>query len=148
MDYPALAQELLALRNDFDHLPVIASLADMSGGEFFALSLLLGGGQTLPSELGRAMHVSSARISALLRPLEQKQWVQRPRSADDERKHPVELTEAGREAILRRRAETISRIAALLEALGPEDAQEYIRLRRRLLAAGRQTAFGEREALP
>ncbi len=99
MDYPALAQELLALRNDFDRLP------------------------------------------------EQKQWVQRPRSADDERKHPVELTDAGREAILRRRAETISRIAALLEALGPEDAQEYIRLRQRLLAAGRQTDLEQKEAL-
>ena len=99
MDYPALAQELLSLRNDFDHLPIGAALADMSGGEFFALSLLLGRGQSLPSELGRAMHVSSARI------------------------------------------------AALLEALGPEDAQEYIRLRRRLLAAGRLAASEEKEAL-
>ena len=147
MDYPALAQELLSLRNDFDHLPIGAALADMSGGEFFALSLLLGRGRSLPSELGRAMHVSSARVAALLRHLEQKQWVRRQRSPGDERKHPVELTEAGRAAITRRRAEAIARIAALLEALGPEDAQEYIRLRRRLLAAGRLAASEEKEAL-
>lgn len=135
MDYPALAQELLALRSDFDHLPIGAALSDMSGGEFSALSLLLDRGTVLPSELGRAMHVTSARVAALLRHLEQKQWIRRLHAPDDERKHPVELTEAGRHMIAHRRTLAIARVAALLEALGPEDAQEYIRLRRKLLTA-------------
>lgn len=148
MDYPALAQELLALQSDFDHLPVGAALADMSGGEFSALSLLLDQGSALPSELGRCMHVTSARVAALLRQLEQKRWVQRLRVPDDERKHPVELTADGRAIIAYRRAMAIGRVAALLEALGPEDAQEYIRLRRKLLEAARPADDPEKEALP
>lgn len=145
MDYPTLAQELLALRSDFDHLPIGTAMTDMSGGEFSALSLLLERGTALPSELGRAMHVTSARVAALLRHLEGKSWVRRLPSPDDERKRPVALTEAGRAMIAHRRAMAIARVAALLEALGPEDAQEYIRLRRRLLAAA-ATDAEEKEA--
>lgn len=146
MDYPALAQELLALHSDFDHLPIGTALADVSGGEFSALSYLLDRGTMLPSELGRAMHVTSARVAALLRHLEQKQWVRRLHAPEDERKHPVELTETGRAMIQQRRAMAIARAAALLEALGPEDAQEYIRLRRKLLAAGGRQSADIKEA--
>lgn len=147
MDYPALAQELLTLRSDFDHLPIGTALADMSGGEFSALSLMLERPTVLPSELGRAMRVTSARIAVLLRHLEQKNWVRRLHSPEDERKHPVELTEEGRAVIRHRRAMAIDRVSALLEALGPEDAQEYIRLRRALLAAA-QPERSEKEVSP
>ena len=101
----------------------------------FALSLLLQSAPSSPSELSRSMGVSSARIAALLKHLEQKGFVQRRTDEHDERRVIVSLTDSGRELIRERRREAIERVAAALRSLGEDDAREYVRLQQKMLEA-------------
>ena len=135
MDYMLLAEKMLSLRARLSHLPAGEAISDACGGEFFALSLLLlDDAPGCPSGLSRSMGVSSARIAALLKHLEQKGWIRRCADELDERRVNVSLTEAGRELISERRKEAIGRAAAL-RSLGEEDAHEYVRLQQKMLDA-------------
>lgn len=115
MDYFSLAEKMLSVRARLSHLPAGEAVSDACGGEFFALSLLLlDDAPGCPSGLRRSMGVSSARIAALLKHLEQKGWISRSADEHDERRVNVSLTDAGRELINRRRREAIERVAAAL----------------------------------
>ena len=104
MDYFSLAEQMLSVRARLSHLPAGEAISDACGGEFFALSLLLlDDAPGCPSGLRRSMGVSSARIAALLKHLEQKGWISRSADKHDERRVNVSLTDAGRELINRRR---------------------------------------------
>lgn len=136
MDYFSLAEQMLSVRARLSHLPAGEAISDACGGEFFALSLLLlDDAPGCPSGLRRSMGVSSARIAALLKHLEQKGWISRSADKHDERRVNVSLTDAGRELINRRRREAIERVAAALRSLGEEDAHEYVRLQQKMLDA-------------
>lgn len=136
MDYSHLAEKMLSVRAQLSHLPAGEAVSDACGGEFFALSLLLlGDAPSCPSELSRSMGVSSARIAALLKHLEQKGFIQRRADEFDERRVNVSLTDTGRELINERRREAIERVAAALRSLGEEDAREYVRLQQKMLDA-------------
>lgn len=136
MDYSKLAGELISLRAMFSHLPIGIELSEISEGEYFALSLLLTDASTAhPSELSRAMNVSTARIAALLKHLESKGWIIRTPDISDERKVTITLTEAGKALIIEKREKILIALCKLLEALGPEDSFEYIRLQKKLLYA-------------
>lgn len=135
MDYSILAEKMLLLRAQLSHLPAGEAVSDACGGEFFALSLLLAGAPSCPSALSRSMGVSSARIAALLKHLEQKGLVLRRTDEHDERRVNVSLTDAGRKLINERRREAIELVAAALRSLGEEDALEYIRLQQKMLDA-------------
>ena len=87
------------------------------------------------------MGVSSARIAALLKHLEQKGFIQRRADEFDERRVNVSLTDTGRELINERRREAIERVAAALRSLGEEDAHEYVRLQQKMLDALSANAF-------
>ena len=111
MDYFSLAEQMLSVRARLSHLPAGEAVSDACGGEFFALSLLLLHDQpSWPSELRRSMGVSSARIAALLKHLEQKGWISRSADEHDERRVNVSLTDAGRELINRHCARSARRM--------------------------------------
>ena len=144
MDYFSLAEQMLSVRARLSHLPAGEAISDACGGEFFALAsmlLLLDDAPGCPSGLRRSMGVSSARIAALLKHLEQKGWISRSADKHDERRVNVSLTDAGRELINRRRREAIERVAAALRSLGEEDAHEYVRLQQKMLDALSEDTF-------
>ena len=142
MDYFSLAEKVLSVRARLSHLPAGEAVSDACGGEFFALSLLLLRDEpSCPSELSRSMGVSSARIAALLKHLEQKGWISRSADEHDERRVNVLLTDAGRELINSRRREAIERVSAALRELGEEDAHEYVRLQQKMLDALSEDTF-------
>lgn len=87
------------------------------------------------------MGVSSARIAALLKHLEQKGWISRSADEHDERRVNVSLTDAGRELINSRRRDAIERVSAALRELGEEDAHEYVRLQQKMLDALSEDTF-------
>lgn len=94
MDYFFLAEKMLSVRARLSHLPAGEAVSDACGGEFFALSLLLlDDAPGCPSGLRRSMGVSSARIAALLKHLEQKGWISRSADEHDERRVNVSLTD-------------------------------------------------------
>ena len=142
MDYFSLAEQMLSVRARLSHLPAGEAISDACGGEFFALSLLLlDDAPGCPSGLRRSMGVSSARIAALLKHLEQKGWISRSADEHDERRVNVLLTDAGRELINSRRREAIERVSAALREIGEEDAHEYVRLQQKMLDALSEDTF-------
>ena len=139
MNATALAEELISLRAELNHQPAGEALTELSGGEYFALTLLLRRESAAhPSELSRIMQVSTARVAAMLRHLEGRGWIVREHDRDDERRVSVRLTDAGRVLIEERRSAALACVAELFSALEPEEAREYLRLKRKLLTAAQQ----------
>lgn len=144
MDYTQLASELIGIQTAFDRLPVSAELKGVYCGEYLALSFLSErGGAAHPKELSSFMRVSTARIAAILRHLEEKDWVRRRPDERDERKVVVKLTAEGRALVGIKREEAIEDMRRLLMALEPAEAAEYVRLRRKLVSAALDLAKNE-----
>lgn len=103
-------------------------------GELFVLNYLATHETAIhPKELSKKMAVSTARITSLLHHMEEKGLIARSSDLSDNRQIFVRLTGNGVTAIQKTRAEVISRVSSLLEALGPEDAREYIRIQEKIL---------------
>ncbi len=133
MDFRELAAELLRLRAEQLKSGVWRKTAKLTQGELLALYCLQGHGDgAYPRELSRELSVSTARIAAMLRDMEEKGWIVRREDAEDNRHTLVLLTGEGRKEILRRREQTLSELAGALEKLGREDAEELLRLLTRL----------------
>ena len=133
MDYTSLAQELLTVRAKLLQVPANQQLSQMVRGEMFVLNYLFTHqGAIHPKELSRQMAVTTARIASLLNHMEQKQLLLRRADPDDNRQVIVELTEQGRETTREIRAQVIRYLRAMLEELGPEDAQAYIRIQKKI----------------
>lgn len=146
MDYSQLAEKMLDIRAQLSHLPAGEAVTEASGGEYLALSfLLMKGEKSCPSELRDRMGVTSARIAAMLKHLEQKGWVKRSADPDDERRVIVSLTGDGRAMINEWRSEALGRVAAALGALSEEEAREYVRLQQKLLDAVKDDCCPKKE---
>ena len=130
MDYTSLAQELLTVRAKLLQVPANQQLSQMVRGEMFVLNYLFTHeGAIHPKELSRQMAVT---IASLLNHMEQKQLLLRRADPEDNRQVIVELTEQGRQTTLKIREQVIQYLCAMLEALGPEDAQAYIRIQKKI----------------
>lgn len=133
MDYTALASQLLSVQAELLQVPASQQLSRMRHGELFVLNYLLTHETVIhPKELSEKMSVSTARIASLLNHMEQKNLVLRCDDPEDNRQVVVRLTEAGTREIRQIRAGVISRVSAMLESLGPEDAAEYIRIQKKI----------------
>ena len=77
------------------------------------------------------MAVTTARIASLLNHMEEKQLICRYPDPDDSRQIVVVLTQEGKEAIQQDRARGITCVADMVEGLGPEDAEAYIRIKKK-----------------
>ena len=133
MDYTSLAQELLTVRANLLQVPANQQLSQMVRGEMFVLNYLFTHeGAIHPKELSHQMAVTTARIASLLNHMEQKQLLLRRADPGDNRQVIVELTEQGRETTREIRAQVIRYLSAMLEELGPEDAQAYIRIQKKI----------------
>ena len=88
----------------------------------------------LPGALAAMMEVSTARIAALLRQLEEKDWIRRSVDAADRRCVLVSITDAGRSVVLARKCELGEYFAQILDRLGEEDAREGLRILGRIMS--------------
>lgn len=134
MDYEALAIELLKNRMKFHRVPANGHMSKLLHGEWFVLNYLNTAQDNVhPKDLSRAMGVSSARIARLLKHMEGKRLVTRRADVQDSRQVILSLTEEGVAAIERIRTEAVRQTARLLEQLGPEDAQHYLRIEQKIV---------------
>ena len=134
MDYRAMAEQLVDLQLQLHQAPASRRLAALDRGASLALGYLMDHHKAAhPKELVQGMSVSSARIAALVKHLEEQGLVQRSHDPEDCRQVIVSLTEAGERLIRKRRVETVEAVARALERLGPEDAAAYLRLRAKLV---------------
>lgn len=133
MDYSALANELLSVRANLLQVPASQQLSHMVKGEMFVLNYLITHKSIVhPKELSEKMAVTTARIASLLNHMEGKRLIWRYTDPEDSRQVVVVLTEEGKKAIQGVRAKVISYVSAMLEDLGPEDAEAYIRIQKKI----------------
>lgn len=131
MNYAALANELLGVRASLLQVPASQQLSHMMKGEMFVLNYLLTHETIIhPKELSEKMAVTTARIASLLNHMEEKKLICRYPDPEDSRQIVVVLTQEGKEEIQQIRAKVISYVSAMLEELGPEDAEAYIRIQK------------------
>ena len=117
--YEQLANELVQVNEALLHQPAQDLLSKLSRGEHFVLNYLLTHyGQAHPTDLSRHMVVSTAR--RLPDPLDNRQII-------------VSLSPKGEKAIEAFRKKVIQATARMLELLGPDDSQEFLRLQRKLV---------------
>ena len=97
----------------------------------------------LPSELSEAMSVSTARVTRLLNALEDRALIQRSIDPTDRRRIIVKLTEEGErylEAVYER---THRRASAVIDALGAEDTEAFIRIAEKIVVISRSLSDEE-----
>lgn len=133
MDYEELAVELLKLRAEQLKSVVWRQTMRLTQGELLALYYLQDhDGGVYPRELSDELSVSTARIAAMLRDMEEKGWIVRRDALSDNRHILVSLTGEGRNEMRRRREQTLTSLSDALKALGPEDSAELIRILKRM----------------
>jgi DNA-binding MarR family transcriptional regulator len=130
-DGPGLIALLTQLSKTFSRRST-EELLGMRLKEFLILSYLLDHPGTTQQELGEAMLLDPNAVVLLLNELEARRFTLRRRDAEDRRRHVVDITRAGREAIAR--AEK-AREAIENEVLGHLTPEERRTLRRILLRA-------------
>ena len=133
MYYQTLANELLHIRMNLLQVPASQKLSGILRGELFVLNYLYNREDGVhPKELSEKLSVSTARIASLLNHMEEKHLVVRETGPEDSRQVLVRLTPDGLEAIQCCRRDVLTNVERMLEALGPDDAREYIRIQEKI----------------
>ena len=134
MEVSSVTQELLETLEILCSRRSTAPWSDFSQGELRVLHHLADGGRAamLPGELSADLSLSSARVAATLRQLEEKGLVSREMSHVDRRKIHVYLTAEGRRYIEKRFEHVVHSTERLVDFLGQEDARELVRILRRI----------------
>ena len=129
MDYEKLAEEFVKLFGRMERQKERKKVTDSMHGEQFILFFLSAHtSSVIPSEIGREMCISSARIAAALNSLEEKGFITRRIDTDDRRRILVDLTESGRTEVEKHKREIKTTTANMMRYLGEHDAKELVRI--------------------
>ncbi len=109
----------------------------MKGASFLLEYLMENDGESTPGKLAALLHVSGARITAILTALQAKDFVVRQADEADKRRVTVRLTDSGRAFVSEMRAQTFSFADEVCNALGEADTAQLIRISKKLLEAER-----------
>ncbi len=108
---------------------------DVSGRQASLMRELRSSGPLPQIALARATATDPSLIVRLLDDLERRDWVRRDRSTTDRRQRTVTLTPAGLAALQPLDACFVQLDTAAREALGPSEAETFIRLARSITGA-------------
>ncbi len=134
MNYESMAEELLSIRAGLLHVPANRMMNEFVRGELFVLNYLMAhSGTVFPKDLSKGMGVSSARIAALLNQIEKKGWIVRTTDMNDCRQTIITLTDDGKKEVEKTRKEIVKAVAQMLESIGPENAEELLRIERKIM---------------
>lgn len=100
--------------------------------QYIAMMVFWAEGRISVKELGQKLFLDSGTLTPVLKSLEEKGYVKRRRSLEDERVLIVEITEAGE--VLKERAVSIPEKIAGCVRLDTEDAMQLYRLLYKVLA--------------
>ncbi len=115
---------------------LFAKMDELHKGTGLLLGLLdHADGVVYAGDIARRMNVSTARIAVILNKLEKNGFIQRQAAATDARKTVVKLTGPGRAWSQKTKDQMLDRTELLLERVGSEDIQEFIRISRKIKAA-------------
>lgn len=77
-------------------------------------------------EISRFMSVSTARVSVLLKKMQEKNFIVRENSSVDARRLMISLSDEGRAECLKRREEMIELFSRIIDEVGRERMEEFI----------------------
>ena len=98
-------------------------------GAYFILAYLARAEETVVAgDFSKLLHVSTARIAALLRKMEQRRLITRHHDLADARRTVVEITPAGVETLDKLREQALAKVERLLERFSKEELQTFIQL--------------------
>lgn len=133
MDKDILAKKMMEAFDSFNRQDFFERMKTNFKGENLMLAMLMEmGGKATPSELMKNAECTAARLTAIAKSLETKGLVNRIQNADDKRSTIIEMTAEGISRFMSLQKEAIESILRLIEMLGENDAEEFIRLIMRL----------------
>ena len=130
--YEHLAEQMLASMDAHRHMPPEPVSATIRGEMAVLRFLGASGGSLSAGAIASQLHMTTSRIAAVLNSLEKKEMIVRSPDPSDKRRVLVTLTEKGDQYRLKRRNEAKTHLSSLLEQLGEEDAETFVRLVSRL----------------
>ncbi|MGC2872088.1 MarR family winged helix-turn-helix transcriptional regulator [Ihubacter sp. mB4P-1] len=137
MNYTELAIQLIDMRACAPQIKMERAMSQIARGEILALNYLAANGnRAYPKDMSRALMLTTARVAAMLKSLERQDMITRTPDSADNRQVIVSLTEKGISLVEERRTAMIHSVAKMLEALGEEDAEAYVRIQAKLIELG------------
>lgn len=129
MDYNQLAEDFLQVIKGKSRADVWGKFQTYTQGEHQVLFYLYknSGKPILPSDISKFTDTSTARIATILNSLEEKGMVTREISRKDRRKILVSITGKGREVADEQRCRAMNHIARILEEMGEERAENFVK---------------------
>lgn len=91
------------------------------------------GGSTYPKEIELAMGISSARVAAIIKKLEERELLIRTCDKVDRRKTLLTLTEQGKKAAHEIETKIMYALGQMVDSLGDEESENFIRILDKLI---------------
>ena len=133
MERDVLAKKMMEAFDSINRQEFFERMKTTFKGENLILAILMEmGGKATPGELVKYTECTAARLTAIAKSLETKGLVKRIQNAEDKRSTIIEMTAEGITKFRNMQKEAVDNIFNLIEKLGENDAEEFIRLIKRL----------------
>ncbi|MBR5438579.1 MAG: MarR family transcriptional regulator [Clostridia bacterium] len=134
MSAAVLAGELLETLNNMDKGKIMSRCKFLLRGEDLLMVVLDSmGGMSTPSKIAEYTDFTPARLSAIIKSLENKGFILRQQDELDKRCSIIEITEKGQQYSASLREQSVTNSMRVVESLGEKDAAEFVRLMKKLL---------------
>lgn len=133
MDFKELAFELLVTMKNTFKMPIHEKIGGISQGEMRLLGhIMFRGVGVTAGELSEQLGFTTPRVASALNSLSKKGYIERSRNPEDKRMVIVQVTDEGKDFLIKRRQEVVGMTEQMLEKLGENDAKELIRILKRI----------------
>lgn len=133
MSTAILAKEILEILGRMDKHSILSKRNFLLKGEdLFLATLNEIGGISSPSKLSEYTDFTPARLSAIIKSLENKGYIVRKQDELDKRCFIIEITEKGAEYSGQLKTAAVRNSLEIIDKLGEQDSEEFLRLMKKL----------------
>lgn len=144
MEYMELARRLAEINKKMLKISEYTKMTDANRGEGVLLGYLRRhNNEATPAELSEALHVSTARIAALINKMERKQLVQRQKHPNNNRNTIVKLLPDGKKLSEEQEEAFNERVVSFFETLGEDKAALFVELQGEMVNFMMENQTGE-----
>lgn len=139
-----LSDELIEVLRQYYYMKIPLGLENFMQGEMKVLSYIhytAGGGEIATGDIVSALDMTGGRVAGILRSLEKKGFISRRTDENDRRRIMVSPTPAGSDYVENGRELLRSRLSAIINAMGSESAENFIRSMEEFVSACRKADF-------
>lgn len=139
-----LSDELIEVLRQYYYMKTPLGLENFMQGEMKVLSYIhytAGGGEIATGDIVSALDMTGGRGAGILRSLEKKGFISRRTDENDRRRIMVSPTPAGSDYVENGRELLRSRLSAIINAMGSESAENFIRSMEEFVNACRKADF-------